>query len=124
MIVSSALLKGTNKFLEAGGGEFSSNPQVETSYTESYDFDSDDPDRIGTDRTYSLEVEGGDPTGGAGNGGRWREAAPRRVERAEAVDDDLVLCAELVAGPQVHLHARDSGPGGRFRRRAEVRVVR
>lgn len=50
--------KGTNKFLEAGGGQFSSNPLVETSYTESYDFDSDAPDLIGTDKTYSLTVEG------------------------------------------------------------------
>ena len=50
--------KGTNKFLEAGGGQFSSNPLVETSYTESFDFHTGNPDLIGTDKTYSLSVEG------------------------------------------------------------------
>lgn len=50
--------KGTNKFLEAGGGQFSSNPLVETSYTEAYDFDTSHPDLIGTNKTYSLYIEG------------------------------------------------------------------
>src|SRR5690606_18943093 len=50
--------KGTNKFLEAGGGEISSNPEIKTSYTETYDFHTGNPDLIGTDKTYSLSLEG------------------------------------------------------------------
>ena len=49
--------KDTNKFLEAGGGEFSSNPTVETSYIETYDFHTGNPELVGTDKTYSLTIK-------------------------------------------------------------------
>ena len=54
-----AKARDTNKFLEAGGGQFSSNPTINTSYTESYDFHTGNPDLIGSDKTYSLSVEDG-----------------------------------------------------------------
>lgn len=49
--------KDTNKFLEAGGGQFTSNPTVETSYIETYDFHTGDPELVGSNKTYSLTIE-------------------------------------------------------------------
>lgn len=49
--------KDTDKFLEAGGGEFSSNPTIETSYTETYDYHTGTQDLVGSNITYSLTIE-------------------------------------------------------------------
>lgn len=45
--------KGTNKFIEAGGGEFT----INGSYIETYDFHSSNPDLVGTDLNYTTELK-------------------------------------------------------------------
>lgn len=52
----------SNAFLMAGGGEYSHNPTVESSYIEAYDFHTGDSTLVGTKKTFSLSGDGNNIT--------------------------------------------------------------